>query len=149
MSRKFYIAYGSNLNVQQMKDRCPGAYQIGSTVLKDYRITFRSNWRVGVANIEPRKGSEVPVGIWSITSEDERRLDRYEGYPTLYTKKVMMIKLPDLRTVPAIVYVMTPGKLWSKPSPYYLNTIKQGYQDFGFPARKLLYAATHPVSHTN
>lgn len=147
--RKFYIAYGSNLNVQQMKDRCPGAVQIGSTVLPGYRITFRGNWRMGVANIEPRKGSSVPVGIWSITEADERRLDRYEGYPALYTKQVMMVKLPDLRTVPAIVYVMTPNKAWCRPSPDYLRTIRQGYQDFGFCDRRLMYAATHPVAYTN
>lgn len=149
MSRKFYIAYGSNLNVQQMKDRCPGAIQIGSTVLMDYRITFRSNRKTGVANIEPRKGSHVPVGIWSITESDECNLDRYEGYPTLYTKKIMTIKLPDLRTVPAIVYVMTPKKAWRNPSHSYLHTIRQGYKDFGFCDRRLMYAASHPMNETN
>ena len=81
MSRKFYLAYGSNLNVEQMKYRCPGAVMIGKTYLEDYRITFRGNSRSGVANIEPRKGSRVPVGIWSITQTDEKALDRYEGFP--------------------------------------------------------------------
>ena len=116
MSRKFYLAYGSNLNVEQMKYRCPGAVMIGKTYLEDYRITFRGNSRSGVANIEPRKGSRVPVGIWSITQTDEKALDRYEGFPFLYRKQEFRVKLPDLRTVTAIAYIMTPGRTWAQPS---------------------------------
>lgn len=149
MSRKFYLAYGSNLDVVQMKCRCPGAVVVGMTWLDDYRITFRGNSRSGVANIEPRKGSRVPVGIWSITQEDERNLDRYEGYPFLYEKHEFRVKLPDLRTVSAIAYIMTPGRNWAPPSPYYIDVIKRGYKHFGFDNRKLLYAARTPVKGTN
>ena len=145
MSRKFYLAYGSNLNVEQMKYRCPGAVMIGKTYLEDYRITFRGNSRSGVANIEPRKGSRVPVGIWSITQTDEKALDRYEGFPFLYRKQEFRVKLPDLRTVTAIAYIMTPGRTWAQPSPYYLHVIRQGYDDFRFDHWKLLYAARTPV----
>ena len=35
MSRKYYIAYGSNLDVDQMLGRCPDAIEIGSDVIKD------------------------------------------------------------------------------------------------------------------
>ena len=92
--RTYYLAYGSNLNERQMKARCPGAVKIGTTILEGYRLTFRGGkvgtWeakayrRYGTANIEPRKGCSVPVGIWSVTQGDERNLDRYEGYPHLY-----------------------------------------------------------------
>ncbi len=149
MSRKYYLAYGSNLNVDQMLRRCPGAIKIGTATLNGYRITFRGNSRSGVANIEPRKGSSVPVGIWSITESDERELDRYEGYPHLYYKETFMIKLPDLRTVSAIAYIMTPGRLWAQPSPYYLSIIKQGYKDFGFQPRNLLYASRTPTTQAS
>ncbi len=145
MSRKFYLAYGSNLNVEQMKYRCPGAVMIGSTFIEDYRITFRRGSCTGVANIEPRKGSRVPVGIWSITQADEKALDRYEGFPFLYRKQEFRVKLPDLRTVTAIAYIMTPGRNWGMPSPFYLHTIKEGYKDFSFDSRKLLYAARTPL----
>lgn len=150
MSRKYYLAYGSNLDVEQMMTRCPGAIRIGTAYLDGYRLTFRGNSRVcGVANIEPRKGSRVPVGIWSITQGDEHNLDRYEGYPFLYGKHEFRVKLPDLRTVSAIAYIMTPGRAWTRPSAYYLNTIKQGYKDFGFDNRNLLYAAKTPVKGVN
>lgn len=146
MSRKYYLAYGSNLNVEQMKYRCPNAVMIGKTSLEGYRITFRGNHHTGVANIEPRKGSHVPVGIWSITKTDERALDRYEGFPHLYRKQEFRIELEDLHTVTAIAYVMVPGRNWAKPSTYYLQTIKKGYKDFCLGSTKnLLYAAHTPV----
>ena len=145
MSRKFYLAYGSNLNVEQMKYRRPGAVMVCRTFLEDYRITFRRGCSTGVANIEPRKGSRVPVGIWSITHADEKSLDRYEGFPRLYRKQSFRVKLPDLRTVSAMAYIMTPGRSWGPPTPFYLHTIKQGYQDFHFDNRKLLYAARTPI----
>lgn len=145
---KYYLAYGSNLNVEQMRFRCPGAKRIGTTTINGYRLTFRGNSRhFGVANIEPRHGSSVPVGIWSITAQDERSLDRYEGFPYLYDKVTFKVQLPDLRTADAIAYVMTGGRHWAPPSPYYLNTIKQGYRDFGFENRKLLYAARTHVAY--
>ena len=149
MARKFYLAYGSNLNVEQMQYRCPGAIKVGTTYLEGYRITFRGNRFSGVANIEPRKGSRVPVGIWSITQEDERALDRYEGFPWLYRKQEFRVKLPDLRTVSAIAYIMTPGRRWARPYPDYLHTIKQGYQDFGLNHRNLLYAARTPIEEVS
>lgn len=143
--RKYYLAYGSNLNIDQMLQRCPGAIRVGTATIEDYRITFRGGFRSacrgGVANIEPRKGSRVPVGIWSVTESDERSLDCYEGFPYLYKKVEFSVKLPDLRTVSAMAYVMVSGLPWSQPSPYYLNVIKQGYTDFGFSNRRLLYAA--------
>lgn len=60
-----------------------------------------------------------------------------------------MIKLPDLRTVSAIAYIMTPGRLWAQPSPYYLSIIKQGYKDFGFQPRNLLYASRTPTTQAS
>ena len=32
--KKYYIAYGSNLNVKQMKFRCPTARIVGTSVIK-------------------------------------------------------------------------------------------------------------------
>ena len=51
----------------------------------------------------------------------------------------------DLRTVTAIAYIMTPGRSWAQPSPYYLRVIRQGYDDFRFDHRNLLYAARTPI----
>ena len=34
MTKKYYIAYGSNLNISQMKTRCPDAKIVGKTKLE-------------------------------------------------------------------------------------------------------------------
>lgn len=38
MSKKLYIAYGSNLNLNQMKYRCPTAKLLGVGVVKNYEL---------------------------------------------------------------------------------------------------------------
>ena len=75
MKRKYYIAYGSNLDVDQMLRRCPDALTIGCSAIDGYKLVFRGNSRSGVANIEPCAGSSVPVGVWSISLSDEESLD--------------------------------------------------------------------------
>ena len=41
--KRYYIAYGSNLNVGQMRMRCPSARIIGTSVLKDYELLFKGS----------------------------------------------------------------------------------------------------------
>ena len=39
--RKKYIAYGSNLNLEQMARRCPTAKVIGAGEIRDHELLFR------------------------------------------------------------------------------------------------------------
>ena len=87
---------------------------------------FRGGRHGAVATIEPCEGSSVPVLLWEITPEDEKALDVYEGYPSFYGKETMELPLAG-RTVPAMVYVMTPGHRLGYPSDFYYNTIRDGY----------------------
>ena len=48
-----YFAYGSNLNHFQMKRRCKNSTFLKKINLKDFKLTFRSNYRA--ADIEPKK----------------------------------------------------------------------------------------------
>ena len=140
MMKQLYIAYGSNLNMEQMAYRCPDARPLGIAVLKDFEMTFRGTSRgSGVANIERSKGSEVPVGIWSISYADELNLDVYEGFPHLYRKEYLPLQL-DGEVMKGLVYVMNSGHVIAKPSPYYFNTIAEGYKDFGLDDKYLVEA---------
>ena len=121
---KKYIAYGSNLNLKQMGMRCPTAKVLGTTMLKDYQLTFR-----GVATIEPKQGSVVPVAVWEIDERSERALDRYEGYPTFYRKEYIEVELNG-EIVQAMVYIMNKGEP-AYPSRHYYDVILQGYYDVG------------------
>ncbi|WIV13591.1 gamma-glutamylcyclotransferase family protein [Proteiniborus sp. MB09-C3] len=133
VSEILYIAYGSNLNLSQMKQRCPTARVIGVSEIKDYELVFRGSRYSSVATIEPCQESSVPVLLWGIQPEDEKSLDRYEGYPNFYEKENMEIVLNG-RTVSAMVYVMTPGHELGIPSERYKISIEDGYMDAGFDA---------------
>lgn len=127
--KKYYVAYGSNLNLEQMKKRCPDSKLIGTGELKNYQLLFRSNNRHNaVATVESCEGEKVPVGIFEISKNDEKHLDIYEGFPSLYTKKYISIQSQNIKGK-AMIYVMNDGFGYGIPSPYYLSIIRQGYKD--------------------
>lgn len=140
-----YIAYGSNLNLSQMEQRCPTARVIGTSEIKDYELVFRGSRYSAVATIEPCEGSNVPILLWGIQPEDEKSLDRYEGYPNSYEKENMEIVL-NSSTVSAMVYVMTPGHELGIPSERYKISIEEGYMDAGFDTDILQNAIDKTVS---
>ena len=93
--QRLYIAYGSNLNLEQMAFRCPTAKVVGKSELKDYELLFRGGRRGAVATVEPKAGSTVPVLVWEIQKKDEASLDLYEGYPNFYDKQMLEIELDE------------------------------------------------------
>ena len=84
---KYYLAYGSNLSMAQMAQRCPDAVYVGTAELKDYQLLFKGSQSGSYLTVEPKKGSMVPVLVWRISERDEHYLDRYEGYPSFITRK--------------------------------------------------------------
>lgn len=129
MITKIYGAYGSNMNLKQMSQRCPKAKVIGKGILADYKLTFRGKHR-GVANIEPCKNSSVPIVLWEITEQCETALDLYEGFPSLYVKKEVEVEV-DGKTKTTMVYVMTDEytNIAAQPTEYYFGVIAKGYSD--------------------
>ena len=131
MRNKLYLAYGSNLNLEQMANRCPRAKVVGNSKINGYRLLFRGAHAGAVATIEPFKGESVPVLAWEITPADEAALDRYEGWPFLYRKETIKVRLNG-KTVQAMVYIMNEGRPLGQPSCYYYSTILDGYKSAGF-----------------
>lgn len=129
METKIYAAYGSNMNLKQMKTRCPKAKVIGKGELHGYKLTFRGR-QAGVANVERWGQATVPVVLWAITKECEQALDRYEGYPTLYKKDVVNITTTNGEQK-AMLYVMAKQyeSMPALPSEHYFEIIRQGYKD--------------------
>ncbi len=140
--RKKYIAYGSNLNLEQMARRCPTAKVIGRGEIKDYELLFRGYRESAVATVEPKKGASVPVLIWEIGSEDERNLDIYEGYPRLYGKVDLEVQTEE-GCESIMAYTMNEGHEIGKPSMRYLETITTGYLEAGFDVNRLLKSVSY------
>lgn len=143
-NKKLYIAYGSNLNLPQMADRCPTAKVVGATAMKDWRLLFRGIYAGAVATVEPFKGGSVPVLVWEITEADEVALDRYEGWPFLYHKEMVKVKLNE-KVVKAMAYIMNEGKPLGQPSCYYYSVILDGYKAAGFDVNILRQATVDSV----
>ena len=145
---RLYIAYGSNLNLEQMKRRCPTAEVVGTAELKNWRLWFRGGNHSAVATIERERGFTVPVLIWRIQPEDEVALNRYEGFPFLYRKETLCLTVSGKR-VRAMVYIMNADRPpYGIPSAGYLNTIREGYESAGFNVSILYDALKHSKEAT-
>ena len=142
--KKYYLAYGSNLNIEQMRYRCPTAKVVGTAIIKDYELLFKGSKTGSYLTIEKCDGEYVPVGVWEVTPQDELNLDRYEGYPNFYYKTEMTVslKLPSgkYRKINAFVYIMHEDRPLGTPSPYYVRTCLNGYFAFGFKREHLIKA---------
>jgi len=128
-----YFAYGSNLNHFQMKRRCKDSVFLKKYELKDYRLNFRSKYRA--ADIEKKKNSIVPGALFEISKSDEKKLDVYEDFPTLYTKIYFKYYNKKVMT-----YVMIKKTEFRYPTEKYLNVIKQGYKDCNLDKKYLTKA---------
>ena len=141
--KRYYIAYGSNLNVGQMKYRCPKAKIVGTAVLENNTLYFRGSKTGSYLTIEPEIGASVPVAIWEITPTDELSLDRYEGYPTFYYKynytlDVTRIDNGNTEKLDCFAYVMRNDAPVGLPTLQYVQTCIAGYRAFGFDEKILI-----------
>jgi len=117
-----YFAYGSNLHHLQMKRRCKDSIFLKKINLKDFRLTFRSKYRA--ADIEPKKKSVVPGGLFEISKSDEKKLDVYEDFPILYKKYYFYYYGKKVMT-----YTMVKKTPFMYPTERYFNVVKRGYKD--------------------
>ena len=139
-----YFAYGSNLNKRQMRRRCPESRAVSRAVLHGYRLCFPrgdSEWKGGVAGIEPDESAHVEGAVYEVSESDVRSLDRYEAVADgEYTRTLVSVMLPDGREREALTYLATPQPGGSfTPSPRYLQTILEGAREHGLSAQWIDY----------
>ena len=132
-----YFAYGSNLNLFQMKRRCKDSVFLKKYELKGYRLNFRSKYRA--ADIDKSKNSLVPGALFEISKSDEKKLDVYEDYPILYKKLYFTYYNKTVMT-----YIMVNKTEFRYPTERYLNVVKRGYKDCKLDT-KYLKIALQPV----
>ena len=117
-----YFAYGSNLNHFQMKRRCKDSFFLKKINLNNFKLTFRSKYRA--ADIEQKKNSIVPGALFEISKNDEKKLDIYEDYPSLYKKHYFLYYGKKVMT-----YTMVDKSEFRFPTERYLNIVKKGYKN--------------------
>jgi hypothetical protein len=134
-----YIAYGSNMSVEQMETRCPDARLIGTGHIEGARLEFYVHATVERSQIKGGRSSapirstapaRVPVAVWEISKRDEQRLDRYEGVPVYYVKEEWPVTMADGTVITGMIYRML-AKRPGAPTADYYNGIRAAYEDLG------------------
>lgn len=149
--KRLYLAYGSNLNVRQMRFRCTGAKVIGTAEIRNYELLFKGSRSGSYLTIEKKRGGKVPVAVWEVSDDNEKALDRYEGFPTFYYKRNMNVnvRLSDGTVIrrAAFVYVMHEERPLGVPSQAYIDVCREGYREFGFNERFIDDAIERSIKH--
>lgn len=140
MNSHLYFAYGSNLSHEGMAGRCPDSEPVGVATLAGWELTFR-----GVADIRRSASRKTYGALWRISDRDRDRLDTYEGYPSLYGREKVTVRI-DRAELVAATYVMRDDYL-GLPSPAYLDTIRRGYDKWGLPKLALDIAVAKVENH--
>ena len=147
MAHHKYFAYGSNLDLIQMKRRCPSSRLISKGALSCYRLTFNkfsSGWGGGVADVIQDQGSKVWGLVFEISDTDLKRLDRYEGYhkdeTSLYERWKTVIDTPNGQVSDVWVYTVVEKQKFVKPTLEYLQIIKDAAKKWNFPKAYLMLA---------
>ncbi len=126
-----YFAYGSNMDLVQMRDRCPAGVTVGVAERPSYRFMINAR---GVATVVPDASSSVQGLLWNLTRKDERSLNRHEGVKRgIYRKVDVEVRLSDGTRTRAFIYVArdsTPGKARSG----YMEKIVSGAESCGLPS---------------
>jgi hypothetical protein len=131
-----YAGYGSNLNLEQMARRCPGADIVGQGLLRNARLLFA--YHLGIAEDQH---ATVPVGVFRLTAADVAALDRYEALGRSYERFLVTVEVNG-EAVRCFTYVKRDNEP-EQPSEKYYQTCLQGYADFNFDSRRLRHAREH------
>ncbi|MCP4003570.1 MAG: gamma-glutamylcyclotransferase [bacterium] len=128
-----YFAYGSNLDADQMAERCPRSRPLFPARLDDYRLGFTHysrRWSGAAADIVEHPGAQVWGMAYELTPTDLDLLDHYEAG---YDRITLDIFSADATAHDAISYTVR-AKLDSlEPSEIYLNKMLNWSERWNFP----------------
>lgn len=130
-----YAAYGSNMDPQQMRERCPHSPAAGTGWLEGWRISFGAEdvgWEGSLATIVEDPGSRIFVALYDITADDESQLDTWEGADRgIYRKIRLRVETLD-GTALSWVYLLD-GYEGGLPSARYLGVMADAAERAGAP----------------
>jgi len=124
-----YFAYGSNLWLKQMINRCPDNSLLGKGFLEGYRWIISKR---GYANIVQSANDTVIGIVYEIAQSDERELDCFEGVDNGSYKKEMLDVIITGKRYGCLVYI-DPIIEEGAPKEEYINRINQGIIDAELP----------------
>ncbi len=131
-----YAAYGSNLDPEQMRERCPHSPARGTGWLEGWRLTFGGEdlgWEGALATVVEDPSSRVFVMLYDVSGRDEQTLDKWEAADTgLYRKIRVRVQTLDGDAL-AWLYVLDAYE-GGLPSARYLGILADAAEKAGAPA---------------
>jgi gamma-glutamylcyclotransferase len=141
-----YFAYGSNLDLAQIKARCPSARLVGAARLRGYALAFGGwscRWGGSVATVLRAKGSAVPGQLFKLRFPCLRALDRFEGHPFAYERTAVVVRDSEGKQHKAFTYIQPADTFESwPPSAKYFTHIFEAYRHHQMDTDTLVRAAT-------
>ena len=122
-----YFAYGSNMDLDQMKVRCPGSEALGIGQLSHYTMGFTRwsrSWKSGTADILPERGKTVYGVLFDLTFEGLKKLDKFADYPNSYLRQDVTVTCGE-ELLPAMTYVARRQGVFL-PSQSYIGKMVHG-----------------------
>ena len=138
--RYTYFAFGSNMSLDQMLQRCPEAEPAGIARLPGYRLLFSGfsrAWGGAVATVVKAPGSYVPGLLYRLTEADLARLDAFEGAPFVYERRRRRVRDATEAVRVAHVYGLAEMGWPGVPSAEYFRTIHAAYRKHRFDVQPL------------
>ena len=113
-STHYYFAYGSNMMVDQMRNRGV-VYEKLPAKLIGYKLIFnkvsKKDPSVAFANIQEDENSEVEGILYELDNLAVQILDKAEGVPFHYEKTAVEVEIEGGRKIRAITYIANPKKV--------------------------------------
>ena len=138
-----YFAYGSNMNWQQMQERCPSARFVGIALLADHKLAFtrQSDRRgCGVADAVLERDRKIWGTVYEIGNLDVGKLDVSEGYrpgreKNSYWRRECLVLLDgaEQRPLTAYSYFGDPQSNPPLPNAEYKQLIVSGARHWHLP----------------
>jgi AIG2-like family len=141
-----YAAYGTNLDVRRMRERCPHSPSRGSGWLQGWRLTFGGEdlaWGGALATVVEDPSSQVFVLLYDVPSWDEETLDTWESIDLGSFRKLRLrVQTLDGETL-AWLYVLDAYE-GGLPSAHYLSVLADAAEHAGAPTDYLTDLRTRP-----
>lgn len=140
-----YFAYGSNMDWEQMRVRCPSSSFVTIATLPAHRLAFTRRSRIrdcGVADVIPAPFKEVWGIVYRITRRaDIANLDRREGFRArgrmnAYHRRIVHVNANGnpMRRMEVELYQARRQVLAPPPNDDYMGHLIRGAEHWALPA---------------
>ncbi len=142
MNRVLYFAYGSNLDAEQMKTRCPSSQACFTAELRDHRLGFTyfsKRWKGGTADLVPEGGCSIWGVVYQLAEIEVPLLDRFEAG---YHRVGLTVRTDDGELHDILSYAVRGEKQSFRPTPAYRDKMLRWGKHWSLPDAYLEFIRT-------